>query len=318
MFCLIIIYRSGLQRIPHRRYKAFSREAIAEKLLIQLQHKDYRSLPLLKAIFVYLRMPHKMDGIDRYIKFIYNEPAMLVRVRGKDWLAVGDIHIGAERRLSERGINVYDVGSTMADKIIALAKEFDAHGVILLGDLKDSIMYPESWELKQLKAFMSAISAMKLIVLRGNHDGHISELLDVKVQDEFCTPEYAFLHGNKWPSSDAMQRRILITAHNHAAVKIQDSNGAVYPEKAWIVSKANMQISKKLYENPKANVLIVLPSFNPLILGFPAGTERSDKENINPLFRSGVFDYWNSDIYTIKGDYAGKTSSFKGANGRTV
>jgi putative SbcD/Mre11-related phosphoesterase len=243
------------------------------------------------------------------MRFIYGEPAMLISEAGSTWLVVGDIHIGAERRLNDKGVRVYELWKNMSDKIAALAKTFSATGIIMLGDIKDSIMYPESWEQRDIRRFMDSLSGFELKLIRGNHDGHMEEILGSKLSDEILIGNYALMHGNKWPSKEAMQKRVIITGHNHIAVRITDENGGVFSEKAWLIAKGVKKKIREFYVSPKAESMIVLPAFNPLILGSPVGYEMPDKENISPLFRNNLFDYQNADIYSIGGMFMGKVKS---------
>jgi hypothetical protein len=243
------------------------------------------------------------------MRFIYGEPALLISAKGGEWLVVGDIHIGSERRISDRGIRVYNLWEQMSRKLLSLADTFSAKGIVLLGDIKDSILYPESWEQNDIRHFAKSLSGLKVVALRGNHDAHIDEIMGIELKDEVMLGDYALLHGNKWPSKAAMSKKALITGHNHIAVRIIDKNGGVYSEKAWLIADINDKNAKRFYASFRASKLVVMPAFNPLILGTAVGAERKDEDNISPLLRNGVFDYANADIYSIDGIYMGKVNS---------
>lgn len=243
------------------------------------------------------------------MRFIYGEPALLISARRSRWLVVGDIHIGAERRLSDKGVRLYGLWEQMSIKLLSLAETFSAKGIVLLGDIKDSILYPESWEQSDIRHFAKSLSCIEMLALRGNHDAHTDEIMGIELKDEVMLGDYALLHGNKWPSKAAMSKKALITGHNHVAVRIKDANGGIYSEKAWLIAKINASNAKRFYPSCRAQSLIVMPAFNPVILGTAVGAERSDKDNISPLFRNGIFDYASADIYSIDGIYMGKASS---------
>ena len=261
-------------------------------------------------------MPKRSEEAN--MRFIYDEPALILSVSGKEWLVVGDIHIGAERRLSDKGVNVYNMWKQMASKILSLSNTFSITGVILLGDIKDSILYPETWEQRDIRSFISELSHLELRIIKGNHDGHIDSILGIKAMDEILLGDYALLHGNKWPSQDALKKGTIITGHNHIAVSIKDDNGAVYSEKAWLIASAEKDKIREFYASPKAKRLVVMPAFNPLILGMPVGKERKDKDNISPLLRNGLFDYSNADIYSLKGAYIGKVKALSSERGNNA
>ena len=243
------------------------------------------------------------------MRFIYGEPALLISAKRSEWLVIGDIHIGAERRISDKGIKVYNLWEQMSKKLLSLADTFSAKGIVLLGDIKDSILYPESWEQSDIKHFAKSLSNLEVVALRGNHDAHMEEIMGIKLADELMLGDYALLHGNKWPSKEAMSKKALITGHNHVAVRIIDSNGGAYSEKAWLIADIDEKAAKRFYTSHKAKKLVVMPAFNPLILGTAVGAERKDEDNISPLFRNGVFDYSNADVYSIDGVYMGKVKT---------
>jgi Predicted ICC-like phosphoesterases len=242
------------------------------------------------------------------IRFVYEEPAVVVEDDGKRYLVVGDLHIGAERRFRQRGINIYKNEERMADKIKKIAKEFKAERIVLLGDIKESILYPDVQERKSIKDFFYRLEGMEMEVLRGNHDAHLDEITGRKVSDEFMTKNFAFLHGNKWPTEEAMMRRTIISGHSHVAVETVDRNGARYIEKAWLIAGRGRE--KGGYKKIEARELIVMPAFNELITGYPVGKkENGRKEGMNPLLGSGIFSYRNADIFGISGSYYGKVKS---------
>ncbi len=243
------------------------------------------------------------------VRFVYGEPALVLDADKRTWLVIGDVHLGIERKLSSRGVKLYDLWEHMASKILSIASEFSATGLIMLGDIKDSILYPESWEQREIKSFFKSLESLEVIALRGNHDAHIDELLGIQIKDELALDDFGLFHGNRWPSPEIMSKRTIITGHNHAAVRITDENGGIYSEKAWIIANIMRSNARKFYENPKAKRLLVMPAFNPLITGFAIGTERTDEENINPLFRNDVFSYRNAKVYSIYGNYIGTVES---------
>ena len=179
------------------------------------------------------------------MRFIYGEPALLINAKHSEWLVIGDIHIGAERRISDKGIKIYNLWEQMSRKLLSLAGTFSAKGIVLLGDIKDSILYPESWEQNDIKHFAKSLSNLEVVALRGNHDAHMDEIMGIKLVDEMMLGDYALLHGNKWPSKAAMSKKALITGHNHVAVRIIDPNGGIYSEKAWLIADINEKAAKR-------------------------------------------------------------------------
>ncbi len=253
-------------------------------------------------------MERKGEGTGEQIRFVYEEPAVVVEDDGERYIVVGDLHIGAERRFRQRGINIYKNEERMADKIKEIAKEFEAERLVLLGDIKESILYPDVQERNAIRNFFYRLEGMEMEILRGNHDAHLDEIINKKCQDEFMTKNFAFLHGNKWPTEEAMMRKTIISGHNHVAVETVDKNGARYIEKAWLI--AGRGRSKGEYKRINTKELIVMPAFNELITGYPVGKKGSGREEgMNPLLGNRIFSYRNADIFGISGSYYGKVKS---------
>ncbi len=249
-----------------------------------------------------------MEGIEgaEMLKFIYNEPALVVNDRGLNTLVVGDLHVGAETKLADRGIHIYGTGAEMARRLVALAREFSAKSVVLLGDVKDSVLYPAVRERRSLADFFNGLEGLDVTVVAGNHDAHLDEVVGVAPVKEILLDDIALLHGNTWPSDRAVKRRYIITAHNHIAVSMRDRNGAFYMEKAWLMAPPTLSKARKRYPGFRASRLVVMPAYNDLIMGMPVNELSSDRENISPLFRNRIFSHAKAYVYTLRGDYVGK------------
>lgn len=245
---------------------------------------------------------------DGTLKFVYNEPALVINDGDENVLVVGDLHVGAEAKLSDKGVHIYGTGAGMAKRIASTAEEFSARRVILLGDVKDTILYPTLQERRSLSAFFEGLSGLKVTVVAGNHDAHLDEIVDIMPVREVLLDEVALLHGNTWPSEDAVMRKYIVTAHNHIAVSMRDKNGAFYREKAWLIAPPSPTRARRRYSTFKAKRLIVMPAYNDLIVGMPVNELSSGKENINPLLRNGIFRHGDTYVYTLRGDYLGKVS----------
>jgi putative SbcD/Mre11-related phosphoesterase len=245
---------------------------------------------------------------DERLRFVFGEPAAVVRADGKSRLVVGDLHIGMEQRIIREGIKVYDATNKMAKSLTHIAKEFGCKSIIILGDVKESILYPDAQEQKMISGFFSELSHYEVSITKGNHDPHIEEIIpkDVSVFDELVVEDFAFLHGHRWPTKEALDCDYIFTGHNHAAIRLMDKNKGIYAQKVWLISKINAKEAGKKYETFNMECrLVTAPSFNPLILGTPVNRTLPDSENINPLYRNKVFPYRRAEIYGIEGDTLG-------------
>jgi hypothetical protein len=250
-------------------------------------------------------------ALKENIKFAYDEAAVIVTTGGKNYVVIGDLHIGTEMTLFKKGIKLYGAVEQMEKKIKSISRHFKAKSIIILGDVKDTILYPEALEILELKEFFKALDGYDITVVAGNHDAHLEEIVNCKMVDELVLGNFAFLHGHRWPSENAMKAKYLFAGHNHVAVSMKDKNGAFYNQKAWLVSKFNKKRGLERYPNANKEItLIVLPAFNDLITGMPVGSEL-EGENISPLFRNGVFDYKTAKVYSLRGDIIGTPSRIK-------
>jgi len=242
------------------------------------------------------------------IKFLYNEPALLISHGAQKYLVIGDLHIGAEARFREKGVHIYSFAEAMAKKVAELLERFGAKNLILLGDVKESILYPDEVEAKSIRAFFKELSGYKIRIVEGNHDAHLSEVIGMEMEKEITIGGYALLHGNAWPSATAMSKRYIISAHNHIAVSMKDRKGGSYHYKAWLVSHAGPGMEKYYPQHNKEIRLVSMPAFNDLIMGINVA-KFFQKENLNPLFRNSVFDYESSEVYLLSGEFAGTVHS---------
>jgi Predicted ICC-like phosphoesterases len=85
----------------------------------------------------------------------------------------------------------------MAKEVVSIASEFDIGEIIMLGDIKDSIMHPERGELMSIKGFFNALEGYKIRIVRGNHDAFISEITGIEPVDELLIGRFALLHGEQ-------------------------------------------------------------------------------------------------------------------------
>ncbi len=254
-----------------------------------------------------------MPGKDSAgIKFIYNEPALLIGKGNSKSLVIGDLHIGVEHKLRDKGVHLYSLASRMAQKVASLLEEFHAGRLVLLGDIKESIMYPDEVEAKAIRQFFSELSQYSVRIVAGNHDAHLSEITGMQSESEILEGDFALLHGHALPSEEAMSKKYMISAHNHIAISIKDRKGGIYYSKAWLVSGAGAGAEAHYPKYNSEIKLVSMPAFNDLITGTDA-SKFSSKENLNPMFRNRIFDYENAEVYLLSGEFAGTVSYLSAA-----
>ncbi|VVB76664.1 Calcineurin-like phosphoesterase [uncultured archaeon] len=229
------------------------------------------------------------------ISLIKGAPALLIRKERV--LVVGDLHIGIDLKYRASGIHFQGATNKLAEQLLETYKKSGARSIVILGDVKESIGYPRFGEFMELKRFFEALKGIDIRIVKGNHDGGLDRVLknlelNIVIEKEVLTDNIAMIHGNAWPSDEAMQKRYLITAHEHLAIDVDGKKG-----KVWLIAKASKKASGKYVKFNKDIKLVVVPPFNELVLGSEI-TEGIKKRM--PLFRENVFDWKSARAYDLE------------------
>ncbi len=200
-------------------------------------------------------------------------------------LVIGDLHLGYEQSLIEKGILVpkfyfKDLISRL-EKILSKVK---VDYIVINGDLKHEfgIISREEWKNSlDLIDFLSKYG--KLILVRGNHDTilkPIAELKKLKINDYYKVNDIYICHGHKLPNDiDFASSKLIIVGHEHPAISLREgAKKELY--KCFLFGK---------FKNKK---LIVMPSFDLV-------TEGSDifkNEVLSPFLKQ---DLKNFDVYIV-------------------
>ncbi|MEM3791529.1 MAG: metallophosphoesterase [Candidatus Micrarchaeaceae archaeon] len=202
-------------------------------------------------------------------------PFLIIDSREK-YGVVADLHIGSTIEEEKKGIVFAEIEKRMGREINQICKSREIKRLIILGDVKETIGYPERKELKMLSNFFSNIEC-DLIICKGNHDGMIEEVLkDISVsatiKKEILIGRFAFFHGHSFPSKEAMRKKTMVMGHYHFLI----GTG----EKAWVVSKS------------KGKELVIVPSYSYATGGI---TIENIKECL--LFKRNLFELSNTKVY---------------------
>lgn len=210
-------------------------------------------------------------------------------------LIIGDLHLGKELKFESRGVTFLNVTKKISENLIEVCSEKKIKKIIILGDVKESILYPDKNEYFLLKEFFEDLQkhGIEILIAKGNHDGHLEEVfnqikINAKIDSEIVIEDFVFMHGNAMPSVEAMLKKYIVIAHAHPTY-----NG----ERIWIKTVID-KMSKKSYKkvNSKAQ-LIVVPHFSPLLTGL----ELEKVEEFLPVFRKNIFSFKNKRIFTLEG-----------------
>jgi metallophosphoesterase superfamily enzyme len=238
--------------------------------------------------------------LRREIGIVRGTPALFIS-RGSI-LVIGDMHIGIEGRYAQAGIRFNGSSRRMSGLIVDMASALGARHIVFLGDVKDSIMYPPAPELKELEAFFRAVcdTGAQVHIAKGNHDGHIGELLDamnliqISIGSEVMVSRYAFMHGNAMPSGSVMQSDAVFAAHGHFAFSRLGRMEKVF---------ADLPVTKSAAEEHYGQIrksirLFLLPAFNSLIGGSAIGMETARRL---PMLRRRIFNLPKAALFGTRG-----------------
>ncbi len=234
-----------------------------------------------------------MNGLFNYVEFIKGVPMLFVK--HERYVVVGDLHIGTEFKMREKGIYVAGNAAEMARRINSACYAMHSNGVVFLGDVKESVSYPLDEEKSEIVKFFSALDQKNIIIAKGNHDAYLEEILGAdraKIQKEILLHDVALMHGNAMPSGEAIEKKVLVLAHGHMSIEI---NGA--KEKVWIVARGKR----------KGNYAVLVSAFNDLVTG---GTIARGSEKYLPIMKSGVYDFESAMLYSLQGKRLGTVGEY--------
>jgi putative SbcD/Mre11-related phosphoesterase len=271
------------------------------------------------------------------IKPVQQYPALLLQNNNDRCLVVADLHIGWERLLSQRGINVPSQTPKLKNTLLKVIKAAKPTQVTFLGDIKDAIAKVALEEWKNIPEFFEDIQKQvsDLQVVLGNHDGNLEPLLPEKVKivpaSGTSFGDIGLFHGHAWPAPELLECRSLITGHVHPTIAIRDPLGLRMTRQVLLKAPCNgAQLAKTLHkylgtksidileEQNEAKVkvlqLFILPSFNQFLGGRPVNEKRKEKKAeayIGPILRSGCVNMDEAEVYLLDGTFLGTVNQLK-------
>ncbi len=208
-------------------------------------------------------------------------------------IVIGDLHIGYEQELKEKGVIVPDQTGEMRERIESLVRRYDAKKLIILGDLKHEILGFSP----RIYKFLENLP-VELHLAKGNHDGRIEEIFNGRVYPPggFRLGDYGFFHGHSWPDEDVMRARYVFMGHLHPEIELEDSLGHRHRYPCHLVGELSERGLERYRSSPK---IFVVAAFNRLV-GASIATP------IGPLLRNGYIKEFQ--VYLLNGTYLGRYS----------
>jgi uncharacterized protein len=275
--------------------------------------------------------------------FLLPHPVALVETEKINVLLIADPHIGWETELQTKGIHVPSQTPKILNKLITVIKEFKPDKLVILGDVKYTVVSSELGEWQDIPDFFKKLQAhvAGISIVRGNHDANIEPLLPENIEllpaAGAVIGDVGVFHGHKWPSPALLGCRTLVMGHLHPVVVFRDPTGCKMTRQVWmradvdseafasiLLRKANVKIVGSVEETLQKHFgvkletseLYIMPSFNDFLGGRSINethlrNEMGSKVLIGPVVRSEAVDINDAELYLLDGTYLGTLNQLR-------
>ena len=280
------------------------------------------------------------------LTILWPNPAALIKAEKTKTLVIADPHLGWEMALQAKGIHVPSQTPKLLKKLIAILDKQKPDKLLILGDVKYTIVMTEPGEWHDIPDFFNELKkhVKEIEIIRGNHDANLEPLLPENIKLLPATGTIigntGLFHGHKWPSPALLKCKTLIMGHLHPVVVFRDPGSFRLTREVWVKTKCNTsQLSRILLQKhrikiddtpentmqkhynfkPQSSQVFIMPSFNDFLGGRPINDTRPQKDQtaktlIGPLLRSETVDMENAEIYLLDGTYLGTLNQLKKLN----
>ncbi len=277
------------------------------------------------------------------LNLLLPHPAALVKTKETKILLIADPHLGWEMQLQEKGIHVPSQTPKILNKLIAIITEYKPDKLIILGDVKYTVVSSKFGEWQDIPDFFAKLLGYigAISVVRGNHDANLEPLLPENIQlcpaSGVVIGDVGVFHGHKWPSPALLGCKTLVMGHLHPVVVFRDPAGFKITRQVWMRATCNSEqlanillqkhsikiegsvaetLQKHYKVKAKATEVFIMPSFNDFLGGRPVNETRPRKEIgaevlIGPVLRSEAVDVDNAELYLLDGTYLGTLNQLR-------
>jgi len=272
------------------------------------------------------------------LKLLLPHPAAMIKTGKMSSLVIADPHLGWEMALQERGIHVPSQTPKLLQKLSTLLSEYTPNALLILGDVKYSVVPTASGEWHDVPDFFTELKnqVRSISIIRGNHDANLEPMLPENIEMLPATGtiigDVGLFHGHKWPSPMLLQCKTLIMGHLHPVVVFRDPAGFRITRQVWMKAACNAEalarvllqkhgvkiegtVAETLQKHYKVKArttqIFMMPSFNDFLGGRPVNDKRGEAL-IGPVLRSESIDVDNSELYLLDGTYLGTLSQLRG------
>lgn len=250
------------------------------------------------------------------VRPLHPQPVLLLEEiwngKGRKYIAISDLHIGLESALYTKGITMDPnlLVKEMLEDISNIIKLHQIDGLVLLGDLKNTIGSISKQEWDWIPHFFSSLSdCVDVYLVPGNHDGNIRFLAPHSVNilsssGMILDEDTLLIHGHTMPSNIRSSIRRIVMGHIHPI--FQKSSNVISGQRVWIYLKVKRE---KMFLGTKGNLdIIVIPTFNKYLFAMP---ERRPRKSISPLIKKALKDnaIQQAMIVTLDGSIVGDTTA---------
>ena len=251
------------------------------------------------------------------ISTLYPYPALAIdgiwNSKKHRYIVISDLHIGFESELYSKGITVnlsLQVDEMIKDTI-KLVKIQKADGIVILGDLKNTIGSISKQEWEWVPQFFKLISeSADVYMIPGNHDSNIRFLVPKNINmvstSGLVLDDTLLIHGHTMPLSIGSSIKRIIMGHLHPVfIKTCSTlNG----NRVWIYLRVKKH---PIWPNIGGLLdIIVVPSFNKHLFSM---TERGYRKSICPLtervLKCNAVD--RAAVTTLDGSIIGETDTIE-------
>jgi len=269
------------------------------------------------------------------IRPVRDEPALLLKTRKGRVLVVSDLHLGFEKNLASKGINLPTQSTRILHSLCKVIKRVRADKIIIVGDIKHGVAKILPYEWIDIPQFFEQLlkEVKEILLIPGNHDAGLASLVPPEVN---IAPSRGLLiedkrkiylmHGHTWPSVEAFNSDIIIMGHQHLTLDLTDDSGLRVAQPIWVslrwrpekVAESYLRYLKRSFtENPEEEFkrlytfditspkIILMPAFNHLVPG--TRINRSGRsEFMGPMLGGENVDFNSVEITLLDGTYMGR------------
>lgn len=243
------------------------------------------------------------------VRPLHPHAALLLDDENKRYIAVSDLHIGLESELGSKGITVRSsLVQEMADDLLSIVESEKAQGLILLGDIKNSVGSISKQEWDEIPGFFKKLaSKADVYLVPGNHDGNIRHLVPESVNvissRGMVLGDTLFVHGHSMPSDARSNVSRIVMGHLHPVFAKKGS--IVNGQRVWVY----LQVDKNsIFSEDGTMDIVIVPSFNKYL--YTSG-ERSPRRSLSPII-SRILEQDSAVqkcmVVTLDGSIVGDTS----------